>query len=1447
MSRKRVVSTSSLLFVTVFVAASAVVIPAARPVWAATGEGLCPSGTAEGALTWGTTGEAVWDNSVAHQSGGASETYVDVAGSVDMTLSYTDPDNRNEDLDNPLLNLGPLGWDPPILTQTDGVRGSDALTIAMNSLNDDEVLTWVFDFSKPVIIPSLVVNDIDSTGYGIVPSDVPHHSFQDQVVPVAERGGNSVTIGSSLGAALQADGLGGFVSTYGLGVDADLAYTDPAGWLTLAATDPITSLSLAYSNGPDDAAAEATAATSGGATWPSPIPQSSRGVSNNHAIGVSNFAICTGTLTIGQNVWADVDGDGVQDGSEPGVSGVSVYLRDLANNLIETQVTDANGDYTFTEVPPFTWVISIDLPTGYTNTGDRDGTPDGTTTLTTMTSSIGDADFAIQPPDSAISGLVLADRNNNGDLDLASNDTPLAGVTINLVGTDLAGNPVSDTTTTAANGTYSFSAPAGNYLVNEVAPSSGYNDGIDTPGTSATVNANDSHAVLLGIDSSSVGNNFAEIPTSSLSGTSYEDLDEDGVPDPGEDGIVGVLITLTGTDDGGNAVSISETTGAGGLYSFSQLRPGTYSVTQTHPTGYTDGLDAVGSSGGVLANDEVSGINLAVATAASGYDFGEIVDASLAGTVATTAGDGIPGVSVRLTGIDHLGAPVDSTILTDAAGAYSFEAILPGTYVITETQPAGYGDAAESLGSLGGAVGEDVFSAIVVLAGDDGMDYDFSESTSSIAGTVFSDLNADGDLNGAETGIESVSVRVTGTDVLGAPVDRTVTTAADGTFDFVGLRAGTYTVSESQPSAYTDGQDSAGDSGGVLSDDSVSAISLPAGTDYSGLRFAEIGGSLAGTVFADSNNDGIHDTGELGIEAVSVQLSGITSDGGPFDVTLVTNASGDYVFNNVPSGTYALRETQPASHIDGVDTSGSVGGDGSTSDQVTSINFSASDSAVGYDFGELLASSLSGRVVDSFGGPIEAVTINLAGSDDLGPVSTSTTTAADGTFAFTGLRPGTYVLTEVQPAAFADGDDLPGSAGGTTASNDQIAAILLNQGTNAVDYVFVEHGALVTGRVALDANNNGFVDSWETEHFVGVRVDLVSGSTVIASTVTIADGSYEFHNVEPGNYTVRQHQPEGWVSTTDDEVAVLVTTGGIADVNFGERGGRLLGHVFVDANGDGRDDGAATADEAGLAGLIVRLLTADGTEIASTFTDAAGDYVFEHLEAGTYEISFATVPEMAWTVANVGPIDGGAPDAASDQVDSDADPVSGSITATLMAGEERPDNDAGLVVARYDLSVGISVDAPTLNIGASSAVQIRVTNSGTAPVLGGLQISFPIPANTEFVSATGEGWVLTFDDGELVGTRSTPLAPSDQAPPVFVTLRTTTSGSFYPAVEVAPADDLTEVTMANNAASSTVVVVSTSSLAQTGVSTLAYLMVAGLLMLVGFLLHLWSRRLRSGA
>jgi hypothetical protein len=86
----------------------------------------------------------------------------------------------------------------------------------------------------------------------------------------------------------------------------------------------------------------------------------------------------------------------------------------------------------------------------------------------------------------------------------------------------------------------------------------------------------------------------------------------------------------------------------------------------------------------------------------------------------------LAGVTIRLWGTDIFKAKVDITTTTDATGAYRFNGVLAGSYVIEEVQPFQYSDGKETAGTAGGTAGSDQFF-LALGAGWHGANYNFAE------------------------------------------------------------------------------------------------------------------------------------------------------------------------------------------------------------------------------------------------------------------------------------------------------------------------------------------------------------------------------------------------------------------------------------------------------------------------------------------------------------------------------------------------------------------------------------------------------------------------------------------------------------------------------------------------------------------------------------------------
>ena len=124
---------------------------------------------------------------------------------------------------------------------------------------------------------------------------------------------------------------------------------------------------------------------------------------------------------------------------------------------------------------------------------------------------------------------------------------------------------------------------------------------------------------------SAVATTTVDPKTSSISGFVYIDRNGNGIKDAGELPIAGVEVTLEGTDLLGAITPVTVQTDANGEYVFASLAQGTYSVTETQPTHYREGLVTVGTGAtATVVGNSFTNLILAENTSATDFNFGEL-------------------------------------------------------------------------------------------------------------------------------------------------------------------------------------------------------------------------------------------------------------------------------------------------------------------------------------------------------------------------------------------------------------------------------------------------------------------------------------------------------------------------------------------------------------------------------------------------------------------------------------------------------------------------------------------------------------------------------------------------------------------------------------------------------------------------------------------------------
>ncbi len=525
-------------------------------------------------------------------------------------------------------------------------------------------------------------------------------------------------------------------------------------------------------------------------------------------------------------------------------------------------------------VPPGSTIVDVDesdteYPTGYLQIEGSD--PSVITVLAGQDTDAGNDGYV--PNQVIMGGAVYEDLNGNGSQEL--DEPALANVTIQL------SNGL--TITTDAQGTYTFTVIPGTYVILEI-NLDGYISTNAEPGTvGSLVLDHDQIQVTLAAGKSSWQNDFLDVRLASVSGYVFEDLDGNSQSDTGEPGISGVVVTLN-TD-------ITTTTDEFGYYLFTGLLPGTYSIAEIDPEGYS----STGDSGGATNGHNQIDITLQSGEALTLQNFGDEGPGIITGMVFEDKNrsgvqdigeNAIPSVTVTLSD--------GRSTLVDVNGVYTFTQVWPGNYTVLETDRTGYTSTTPNLLAVyvaSSAVVDDVNFGDRLLLG-------------TITGHLFVDSNGNGVQDPGEPGLAGVDVVVTDSN----GITQTVTTDATGNY--------TATVPPGSTTLQVDEQ--------TLPPDYVLTTGFPLITinvTDGNISIGPINGylppsAIAGYVYADSNGNGIHDMDESGLAGVSLLLSN--------GMTATTTATGAYSFT-VASGTYTVTATDLPNYVSTGAEPGTVG------------------------------------------------------------------------------------------------------------------------------------------------------------------------------------------------------------------------------------------------------------------------------------------------------------------------------------------------------------------------------------------------------------------------------------------------------------------------------------------------------------------------------------------
>ena len=900
------------------------------------------------------------------------------------------------------------------------------------------------------------------------------------------------------------------------------------------------------------------------------------------------------TGSIGDFVFSDNNGNGINDAGDTPKSNVPVTLCNSVGQTIATTLT-VNGLYSFGNLAAGTYIVKF--PPVHTD-GMVLTTPQQITVNLAAGQNYISADAGYKTPTTPTNGSIgdftFNDNNGNGIFD--AGDTPKSNIPVTLCNS--AGQTIA--TKLTVNGNYSFTnLAAGTYIV-KFTPVHTDGKALTTP-QQITVNL----AAGQNYTTADAGYKTPNTPTNgSIGDLIFNDNNGNGIYDTGDTPKSNVLVTLCNSA----GQTISTTLSVNGLYSFGNLPAGTYIV--KFPPTNTDGT--------VLTTPQQFTVNLAAGqnytSADAGYktpttptngSIGDFTFNDNNGNGIYDAGD-TPKSNIPVTLCNSAGQTIATKLTVN--GNYSFTNLAAGTYIVkfTPVHTDGKALTTPQQFTVNLAAGQNYTTA------DAGYKTPSTPTNGSIGDLIFNDNNGNGIYDTGDT--PKSNVLVTLCNSAGQTIATTL--SVNGLYSFGNLAAGTYIVKF--PPTNTDGT--------VLTTPQQFTVNLTAGQNYT---TADAGyktpttptnGSIGDLTFNDNNGNGIYDAGDTPKSNIPVTLC---NSAGQTIATKLT-VSGNYSFGNLAAGTYIVKFTPV--HTDGK---------ALTTPQQITVNLAAGQNYTTADagyktptttptngsIGDLTFNDNNGNgIFDTGDTPKSNILVTLCNSAGQ---TIATKLTVNGNYSFTNLAAGTYIVKFT-----------PVHTDGKALTTPQQITVNLAAGQNftSADAGYktptTTPACSIGDLVFADNNNNGVYDNGDTP-IAGVTVTLCNASNVvISSTTTNAAGNYSFVNLPVGTYIVKfpQTLADGKKITTQQQITVNLTAGQnytSADAGYFKptsNGTSSIKDVFVycDNNNNQVYDGGDNPIE----GVTVSLCNANNQVIATATTDASGTYSFLNLAAGTYIVKF---------------------------------------------------------------------------------------------------------------------------------------------------------------------------------------------------------------------------------
>ena len=557
-----------------------------------------------------------------------------------------------------------------------------------------------------------------------------------------------------------------------------------------------------------------------------------------------------------------------------------------------------------------------------------------------------------------------------------------------------------------------------------------------------------------------------------------------------DDGYIsGIMFTVTG--EGRNLMGPTDSTGHVRAL---DLEPGTYTVTETVPSGY-------------VADKNPQTVTVSSGEAATVYFHNSLKKGTI--QIVKTSDDGVvSGIKFTLSGPNGT-----QTVTTGSNGKISVPNLTPGTYTVTEQVPAGY-------------TADQTSQRFTLMPGE-------------LYTVTFHNTPQKGGLKIVKTSEDGV---VSGIkfDLSGEGIKRTYTTGPTGVLNIQNLAAGTYTVTEQVPAGYS--------------------------TSKASQTVTVKTGEVAEVDFYNSIQKG-------NLKIVKTSSDGIVSGikfrivGTGYDKTYPTDSKGVLNVVGLTPGTYTITEQVPAGY--------------QADNPSQTVTVKAGEKTEVTFHNTLQKGSLK-VIKTSDDGVVSGIKFRITGTgyDKTYP------TDAKGVLNVVGITPGTYTVTEQVPEGYA-------------ADNPSQTVTIKGGALTTVNF----HNTRKVGGIKIIKDSDDGV--------VGNIQFTVAGEGTSNTVTTEADGTINVPGLVPGEYTVTELVPGGYVSDNPSQ-KVTVRADDCVSVFFTNKLKQWRVAVTkVDAEANVRRSSRATLEGAQYG------VYHDGTLQDTYETDEHGQFVTEYYPCGT--------------------------------------------------------------------------------------------------------------------------------------------------------------------------------------------------------------------------------------